>query len=382
MSLDQVTQVSQVGLLSRLGKSITGILFGIILTVAAFPVLWWNEGRSVKTYKGLLEGEKVTIDIDARSVSAENDGKLVHLVGMAEAKDEVRDDIFGMASPGMIKLMRHVELYQWVEDKKTTSKKNIGGGEEQKTEYTYKKDWDSKVHNSDHFHEKTGHTNPPPAYRSETFFSKQAVLGAFRLPESLITGWNDYKPHEIGGTESLPEDVRKNAQLRDGWLYLSQNPDQPELGDARVKFQAIPAGETSLLARQTKDTFEPYITQQNTKISRIAAGAHTKEAMFAAAKSENTMITWLIRGGGFLMMFIGLSMTVAPIRVLADILPIAGRIVGAGLGFICFLISAIGSVITIAIAWVWYRPLLGIALLAVVLGLLVMLIKAMRKKTA
>lgn len=382
MSTDHFTEVTQTGWLSRIGKSITGMLLGLVFTVAAFPLLWWNEGRSVKTYQGLLEGEKVTIEINADAVDAGNDGKLVHVIGKAEAKDEVRDDVFGMASPGMIKLSRDVELYQWIEKKETRTKNKIGGGEEQVTEYKYHKDWDSKVHKSAEFHKRQGHENPPPAYRSATFLSQQATLGAFRLPSFLIEGWRDYKPLDVAGVQSLPGPLREKAQVRDGWIYLAKNPDQPELGDARVKFQSIPAGETSLLARQVKDTFEPYTTKTETKIARIAAGAQSKEAMFAAAKSENTMMTWLLRGAGFLAMFLGLAMLFAPLKVLASVLPIAGRMVGAGMGFIAFLLSAIGSTLTISLAWVWYRPVVGITLLCVTVACLVLLFKALRKKAA
>ena len=33
---------------SRLGNSIKGVLFGLALFIGGFPVLFWNEGNSVK----------------------------------------------------------------------------------------------------------------------------------------------------------------------------------------------------------------------------------------------------------------------------------------------------------------------------------------------
>jgi hypothetical protein len=382
MSTDRFTEVTNTGWFSRLGKSIVGVLLGIVLTVGAFPLLWWNEGRSVKTYQGLLEGEKVTVEVNAEAVDSANDGKLVHTIGKAEAKDVVRDDLFNVASPGMIKLQREVELYQWVEKKQTRQKTKMGGGEETVTEYTYEKKWDAEINKSDEFKIKEGHANPPPAYQSSTFISNQATLGAFRLPEFLINTWNDYKSHDLPTIESLPEPLRAKAQLREGWLYLSANPSSPELGDARVKFESIPAGEASVLARQLKDTFEPYTTQTNTQIARIASGAQSKETMFAAAKSENKMMTWIFRGLGFFLMFVGLVMVFTPFKVLASVLPIAGRIVGAGVGFIAFLLSAMGSTLTISLAWLWYRPVLGVSLLCLTVISVVLLAKALRKKAA
>ena len=51
-SFEEVTSESWFG---RLGNAIKGVLLGIILFVASFPLLWWNEGRAVKTAKGLVE---------------------------------------------------------------------------------------------------------------------------------------------------------------------------------------------------------------------------------------------------------------------------------------------------------------------------------------
>ncbi len=56
MDNDSFTEVSSQGWFSRIGDSIKGILFGIFLFIAAFPLLWWNEGRSVERYNSLKEG--------------------------------------------------------------------------------------------------------------------------------------------------------------------------------------------------------------------------------------------------------------------------------------------------------------------------------------
>lgn len=382
MSDDSFTEVTQTGWLSRIGKSITGVLIGLVLTVGSFPLLWWNEGRSVKTYQGLVEGEKVCVEAAAESIDPANDGKLVHTSARAEAKDSVADPVFGLQLPGTIKLRRDVEIFQWTEHKKTHKKTKLGGGEETVTEYTYTKEWDDKIHRSYEFRKPTGHTNPEPAYRSDSFSAKNVTFGAFRLPEFLIAAWDDYKPLALPAKETLPEAIRPRAQVRSDWLYLSANPDQPELGDVRVKFQSIPSGEASVLARQIKDTFEPYTTQSQTKISRIGSGVQSKESMFAAAKSENNLMTWLLRGLGAFLMFLGLVFIFQPFKVLADVLPLAGRIVGAGTGLIAFLLAGVGSTLTISLAWLWYRPLLGAAILIVTVACFVLIIRALSKKTA
>jgi hypothetical protein len=382
MSDDNFTEVSSEGWLSRIGKSITGMLVGGAMAVIAFPLLWWNEGRSVHTYQGLTEGEKIAVDVSADRVEPSNDGKLVHVTGRAEGKDTVSDSIFAVSAPGLIRLKREVELFQWIEKKESHKRKKFGGGEETTTEYTYKTDWDSKVHNSAEFRKPEGHSNPPPAYKPQSFSSHDASLVAFRLPDFLINSWSDYKPHPLPAADQLPESLRGKATLRDDWLYVSANADAPQVGDARVKFESIPAGDASVLARQVKDTFEAYATKAGTSIARIASGVHSKESMFASAKSENKMMTWLLRAAGFFLMFLGLTFVLSPLKVLADVIPFMGSVVGVGTGLIAFLLSVIGSSLTVALAWVWYRPLLGVALLIVTAGGIYFLAGAFKKKAA
>lgn len=381
MSNDSFSEVTSTGWLSRIGKSITGVLVGLLLTVAAFPVLWWNEGRSVKTYQGLVEGEKIAITVPAEAVDPANDGKLIHLSGRAEAKDQVTDSVFGIGTPGTIKLRRTVEMFQWVEDKKTTTRTKLGGGEEKVTEYTYHKEWSEKTHDSREFRQPQGHTNPQPAYTSETFLSNNATLGAFVLPRPMIEGWRDLRPMATPAADIAAE-FRDKVLVQNGWIYLAGKADPAELGHLRVKFEAIPAGDASLLARQVKNTFEPFTTKVGTQISRLSAGVMSKESMFAAAQAENTTLTWILRGGGLFMMLIGLVMILQPFKVLADILPLAGKIVGAGTGMVAFLLAGIGSSLTIALAWLWYRPLLGATVLAVTVFLIVMLVRSLRKRRA
>lgn len=77
------------------------------------------------------------------------------------------------------------------------------------------------------------------------------------------------------------------------------------------------------------------------------------------------MLAWLLRLAGFLVMLIGLNMVFRPLSVTADVVPLFGRIVAAGTGIIAFLLAAMLSLITIAVAWLIYRPLLGIALFVI-----------------
>ena len=73
----QVTTKTSYG--QRLGSSFRGIGSGFLLLIIGIVLLWWNEGRAVKTAKMLNRAEKVAVEMpDINSVNPEFDGKLVH----------------------------------------------------------------------------------------------------------------------------------------------------------------------------------------------------------------------------------------------------------------------------------------------------------------
>jgi Transmembrane protein 43 len=87
--------------------------------------------------------------------------------------------------------------------------------------------------------------------------------------------------------------------------------------------------------------------------------------MVAELKAEAKMFTWVVRGAGFLAMFFGLMLLMAPLAILGSIIPLLGNIIEAGTALISLLLALAGSSLVIALAWVWYRPLIGISLLAI-----------------
>ncbi len=159
------------------------------------------------------------------------------------------------------------------------------------------------------------------------------------------------------------------------------NPSTPQVGDVRIKWSYVPdTMPVSIVSQQTGNTFSPYIAENGYDVDLLQVGTHNKQAMFQKAHSDNTMMTWILRFVGWLMMYMGLKMILKPISVLGDVLPIVGNILEFGTGVIAFFVSAITALVVIAIAWIAYRPVLGIILLVAAGGLIYLLIK--RKKKA
>lgn len=174
-----------------------GILSGIsiLLAIVAVVLLFWNEGRSVKTYKSLKEGSSAVVSISAEDVDPANDGKLVHLTGQIETSGVLEDAIFGVTSEG-IRLIRTVEMYLWDEEKKSETKKKLGGGTETVTTYTPVKKWSSSLIDSNSFHKENKNNSNPESmpYKSQNLSVSEAKLGAFDLPKSLFSQVKQSKP--------------------------------------------------------------------------------------------------------------------------------------------------------------------------------------------
>jgi hypothetical protein len=153
-----------------------------------------------------------------------------------------------------------------------------------------------------------------------------------------------------------------------GLLYVGANPQQPALGDLRITFQMAPSGPVSIIAGQIGETFEPFPVKNLGTIELLKSGTLSAEAMFQQEKEGNAMLTWILRLVGFLMMLFGLLMVANIFSVLASVVPFFGDIVGAGTGLLAFAIALPLTLVTIALAWLAYRPLIGIPLLLAAAG--------------
>ena len=104
--------------------------------------------------------------------------------------------------------------------------------------------------------------------------------------------------------------------------------------------------------------------------------------IFADAQSANSKITWLLRLAGLLVMYFGLKMVLGPIDTLVDVIPILNSIVAMGTSLAAGLVSGACALLTIGIAWIYYRPLVGIPLVVGGVALLVMVFLKKKKAAA
>lgn len=361
-----VTEITERSWLQRVGQSFMGVLFGIVLIIGACIFLFWNEGRAVTTARSLTEGAGLVRSVVADRIDPANDGKLIHVSGMLTTSGPAVDSEFGVRSAG-VRLARRVEMFQWTEEQESETQKKLGGGETTKTTYKYAKNWVDHPVDSAKFKERTGHSNPQMTYRSRFVVAPQPKLGAFAVPTGLLGHFGAEERLDLSDQEvqAVAKRFNRQAQFVDGAVYVSQDPAQPAVGDLRISFSEVKLQPASIVAAQVGSGLGPYRTQAGGTVELIAAGQVTAANMFKDAQDENLLITWLLRAGGVLAIFIGFNLIMGPLGTIADVIPILGDVVRMGTGFFAFLCTVSVAPVVIAVAWFYYRPIVAIAVLAV-----------------
>ncbi len=364
---------------SRIGGSFAGALVGIVMMLVAFPLLWWNEGRAVRTARGLTEGASAVVSVAAESVDASRDGALVHVSGLATTTDTPADEAFGVSAPGLT-LVRSVEMYQWREEKKSEKRKKLGGSEETTTTYTYKTGWSGTAIDSTDFRQPDGHRNPGRLpWESKTIVAERVTLGAFTIPRDLVATIAAREPLRLnaGGAAQA---ATLGLTIANGSLYRGANPADPAVGDVRVQYEVVRPQVVSVVAVQRGNSFEGYTTKAGTTILMLQKGTVAAEAMFTAAQSSNRLTAWVLRAVGFFLMFLGLFLVFRPVAVLGSVLPMLGSVLAGGVGFVAFFVALALSLVTISMAWMAYRPMLAIGLLVVAAAGVALMIRRQRAR--
>lgn len=351
MSDDGFTETTTRSWLSRLGGALAGALLGLVLLLAAGWLLWWNEGRAVTTARSLAEGAGLVMPVPPAPVNPAHEGRLIHVAGPVRTTGPARDEALGVAAPsGAVRLQRRVEMFQWREEQRSETRTRLGGGTETVTTYSYTRGWAEGRIESERFRRPEGHENPNPRHASRSFAAPGVTVGAFRL--------SDAQAARVPAAEPVGEP-----------RFLGEDPDNPRVGDLRVTWQAARPAALSVVAAQAGDGFAPFATAAGDRLFLLADGLVSPAGMFRTAERENVLLTWAIRGGGALTLFVGFALVLAPLRVAADVIPPLGAVVGFGLGFLALALALVAAPVIIALAWLAVRPWLALGVGAAGLAL-------------
>lgn len=365
---DEYTEVKTVGWNSRIGNSCMGLILGIIIFFSSFFVLYWNEGRV-----DFSEVAKTAVEISATSPNSSAIGQLVSTSGVITSDELIGDNLF--LKPGKyIVVQRKVEMYAWREETRTETKKNRGGSETKITTYKYNKTWSENPANSSAFKYSQTHHNPEKAIPNFTNKVLQAKVGVYSLDMSNV---------EI----PTPNQVKFNYQntnlinniiLGEDYLYKGTSSLQnPQVGDLRLQYYVLPIGTnvTVFGMLDSNNRITAYIHENNERLYRVFSGG--RQEAISTLKTEYSIITWILRFVGFMMMWIGLSLGLEPISVVIDFFPVLGSISRGLNTSATFLFALVMSIVTILISQLLHN-IVALVLAIAVAVIATMLIRKLR----
>ena len=435
-------EVTTTGYGTRVGNSFKAIGSGFLMFVLGTALLWWNEGRAVKTEKMLDEAGNAYVEMEnPNKKDASLEGELICGTAMATTEDSLVDAQFGIGAKA-ISIRRNVEYYQWVEHSQTKREDKLGGKEVTTTTYTYTKEWVSSPIESSDFHD--------PAYQNKNSvlttvdeseqWAENVKWGAYTLSESLFhrissreaidlaiaedllkqfdkstqaayerahgvvnTAINKIsqpaqpvqQPAQVAIPDSikalLPDSVRAkldsiqavtdslNKQMANAEnkkdlqyvhqasnvLYFGRVPGSPEVGDVRVTFEKVVPAKVTIMAVVDGDSFKPYKAKNGKRFQTLVMGKKSGDEIIEGEKEANNMILWALRILGILIIIGGLKGIFGFLETILKVVPFIAGIFGWGVGIVCTVIGIVWSLIVIALAWLFYRPVLAICLLAI-----------------
>ncbi|MBR4730449.1 MAG: TMEM43 family protein [Prevotella sp.] len=436
------TETTTTGYGTRVGRSFKSIGSGFIIFCLATALLWWNEGRAVKTEKMLDEAGNAYVEMEnPNKKDASLEGELICGTAMATTEDSLSDAQFGVGAKA-IALRRTVEYYQWVEHAESKSEDKLGGKQVTTTTYTYSKQWVSSPVQSSQFKD--------PAYQNKNMvlttideaeqYAENVSFGAYKLSESLIHSISSREGLDLAISEDLlaqfdkstqaayerfygvqksiqqqptqqpapqpaiPDSIRAllsdsaravldslqavndsivksmaNAENKkdlqyvhqaSNVLYFGRVPGSPEVGDVRVTFEIVVPAKVTVMAVVDGDSFKPYKAKNGKRFQTLVMGKKSGDEIIDAEKEANNMILWALRILGVMLVIAGLKGIFGFLETILKVVPFIANIFGWGVGIVCTVIGVVWSLIVIALAWLFYRPLLGIGLL-VLAGFLV-----------
>lgn len=372
----RVTEVTTQGYFSRVGGSIIGMLFGFLLVPASIFLIYWNEGRAVEAATALSAGASQVVEAQPATIDPALNGKLVHLTGPVETTTPARDPEFGITGTGYLRLKRSVEMYQWKEDKSESTHDSIGGTKTTETTYSYERVWSDHAIDSSSFH-LGGHSNPSMPVRGATFDSNAAKLGPYGVDRDVLNKVDEF--HALTPDAAHPP---SGYRVEGETLYRGHDPSDPSVGDIRVKFAAVEAQTVSIVAAQESGTLAPFKGPNDYTIALAKPGSVPAAELFREKQHEENIFTWIFRGVGFVVMVIAFLLIAGPVATVFAFLPFLEGLAETGVFLIALTFAVPVTLLTIAIAWIAHRPLLGGVLLVGAVGSLVLLRQTHKRRPA
>ena len=163
----------------------------------------------------------------------------------------------------------------------------------------------------------------------------------------------------------------KYVHVNGNVVYIGADSMNPQIGDVKITFTKVLPGEVSILAKVAGDTFTKHTDKNGKSLETLSMGVRAMDEMFSSERSSNKMWTWILRILGFFLVAGGLKGIFDILVTILKVIPFLANLVNLAVNLVLNVVAFAWTLIVIALAWVYYRPVLGILLLAIAAGALI-----------
>ncbi|KAJ8920944.1 hypothetical protein NQ315_015737 [Exocentrus adspersus] len=336
---------------------------GLGLFATGVWLLTWNEGRAVHHAYSLDETYNNAIVLNPYDkIQPELDGRVVYISGNLVVDEPLTEPDYGISIQA-VKLKRRVQMYQWVEERTPRDDDETSAGSYNSiNDYYYVTEWRDKLVDSSSFYIRHNHENPKEIpLKSVTDIAPLVRVGNLQVGNDIKHKFNEYI--EVTSDER-PEN--RDVKLHMGIYYHCEDIWNPEVGDIRVQFYyAGAAGEpVTIIAKQESGVLVPYTTSKGHNIALLRHGSLNINQMFSAEHYDAKMETWKLRGVGVFVLYAASVCLAKLLKIIVRQTPILSNIVsGEASSFGNMVLAVSLSLLVIATAWMFYRPMLGMGLI-------------------
>jgi len=424
------------------GNPFRGMLVGLVLFPLALALTGFNEGDYVTRQEVLAKAREAAHPHDCLDTLAGQSAQTLLFLQGCDLNGLPQWDAgpgsgFDLDNVTGAWMRTKVEMYQWHEVEHSVSHKDGLEGKTTVTWYTHERSW-STMNEASPAHcdqpsanaacrvkgcdpgsgytypdsasprPKRGACNPTalpsrPAHGTRYAQQGSVLLGATAQVNSeqmkSLTSSKVVVPTNVASDPkgSVPLPLTKLSPMNTWWnenaqFLLTQPHEGPRVGDVRVSFAVSSAtSATALAAVDKRGLMVPWtsgakarVSGSSTQVDELMEGDVSLESFFDTLDARVTATVWTMRIFCLLLFLISPYLVLQPIALAPERVPCVGQMIADQVCCgICLASLAIGLswfLLVTGLCWIWFRPFVGVPLVATALLLVGGLVSHQRKQ--
>lgn len=252
------------------------IALGTFLILVSIYFIFHIAGVGLGGVKPVRIAGQDVITVPNTPIDFNNNKKLIYTHGTPIGNVELQDPLIGISLKA-IKLIRKVEMFQWIELQNSKMEKLDNRVDKETVVYTYQPIWSEALIDSNTFKNKVNYPNPV-AMPVDGLKRKvgEAKIGDFILPVDLIDLMNQETQVDLSNYDLAPMQSRSKTKIvHDGKsIFAGEDINKPAIGDIRISLYMVAPSEVSIIAEQLDGNLFPFDLSDK-KVAYLLEGRYT-----------------------------------------------------------------------------------------------------------